>query len=129
MRQLYRHIQVVHEGKKPFQCEFCGFTAAGKRDLVRNVLAVHEGKKKHSNTQKQGQCQEGSCSFAKNTLNAPAQFVCPSQKVWNFQIKLSLGVRCLWEGAKMKMFIWYLLTKNLIMSQNIYFVCVMHALS
>ena len=43
--------------------------------------------------------------------------------------KLSLGVRRLWEGARMKMFIGYLLSKNLIMSQKIYFVCVMHALS
>ena len=90
-------------------------------------------KNQSANTQNKGQFQEGSCSLARKYPKCP-EIIRPNlsaqtKKIGIFENKLSLGVRCLWEGAKMKMFIGYLLSKNLIMSQNIYFVCVMHALS
>ena len=42
---LDKHIQAVHEGKKPFQCEFCLYATAEKHTLTIHIQAVHEGKK------------------------------------------------------------------------------------
>ena len=39
------HITSVHEGKKPFKCEFCEYTTAYKSDMKKHVALVHEGKK------------------------------------------------------------------------------------
>ena len=42
---MAKHIQAVHEEKKPFQCEFCGYTAAHKYKLARHIKKIHEAKK------------------------------------------------------------------------------------
>ena len=41
--KLNRHIEAVHEGKKPFQCEVCGYSSAAKQKLNKHIKAVHEG--------------------------------------------------------------------------------------
>ena len=42
------HVASVHEGKKPFKCDVCGYRLSQKGSLKRHVASVHEGKK-HSN--------------------------------------------------------------------------------
>ena len=42
---LDRHIQTVHEGKKPFQCEICKTCFSKTNTLQKHIFTVHEGKK------------------------------------------------------------------------------------
>ena len=42
---LKKHIEAVHEGKKPFVCPRKSSRFARKQDLNRHVKAVHEGVK------------------------------------------------------------------------------------
>jgi KRAB domain-containing zinc finger protein len=42
---LPRHIQAVHEGKKPFQCNVCSCAFYGKFKLEQHIQGVHEGTK------------------------------------------------------------------------------------
>ena len=42
---MKRHIESVHEGKKPFKCETCEYTYSQKSHLNQHVAKVHEGKK------------------------------------------------------------------------------------
>ena len=42
---LKRHIEMVHEGKKPFECAVCSSEFSQKGDLKRHIGMVHEGKK------------------------------------------------------------------------------------
>ena len=38
-------MEDFHEGKKPFQCDYCGFRTAAKQKLTRHIEGIHEGKK------------------------------------------------------------------------------------
>ena len=42
---LKRHVDAVHEGKKPHTCPKCNANFAAKGDLVRHTFYVHDGKK------------------------------------------------------------------------------------
>ena len=42
---LRRHISIVHEGAKPFQCDICDSTFTEKSKLKRHVASVHDRKK------------------------------------------------------------------------------------
>ena len=42
---LNRHIESVHEGKKPFQCNHCEKQFSQKPAMEKHVESVHEGKK------------------------------------------------------------------------------------
>lgn len=42
---LKRHIENVHEDKKPFKCELCDFQSSQKASLKKHVAAVHQKKK------------------------------------------------------------------------------------
>ena len=44
-RQLKKHIESVHEGKKPFKCNICDVSFSQKHNLETHVVSVHEGKK------------------------------------------------------------------------------------
>ena len=35
----------VHEKKKPFKCEICGYSFSRKSNMTQHVLSVHEEKK------------------------------------------------------------------------------------
>ena len=39
------HMQVVHEGKKPFMCELCGYATSYPQSLKKHIQTIHEGKK------------------------------------------------------------------------------------
>ena len=45
---LNRHVQGVHEGKKPFECSICNIKFARKEYLKKHV-SVHDSKKKQYN--------------------------------------------------------------------------------
>ena len=45
---LKRHMEAVHEGKKPFKCSACDYKCSEKGSLKRHVLLLHEGKKQNS---------------------------------------------------------------------------------
>ena len=47
---LKKHIEAIHEGKKPFICQRKSSRFARKQDLNRHVKAVHEGKEVHEST-------------------------------------------------------------------------------
>ena len=42
---LKRHIQSIHEGKKPFKCNICDGEFAQKNHVKRHIRSVHEEKK------------------------------------------------------------------------------------
>ena len=42
-----RHIETVHEGKKPYNCSICDSNFSSKGDLRRHIEAVHKEKKPH----------------------------------------------------------------------------------
>ena len=43
-KSLLRHIELVHERIKPFQCETCASSFAEKRRLQEHIAFNHEGK-------------------------------------------------------------------------------------
>ena len=43
--KLKAHISIVHEGKKPFQCNICDASFTTKQNLNMHIASVHEGKK------------------------------------------------------------------------------------
>ena len=45
---LNRHVQGVHEGKKPFECSICNIKFA-RRDYLKKHVSVHDTKKKQFN--------------------------------------------------------------------------------
>ena len=51
---LKKHIEAVHEGKKPFVCPRKSSRFARKQDLNRHVKAVHEGVKQADQKTKLG---------------------------------------------------------------------------
>ena len=40
-----RHIDSVHEGKRPYKCSFCNISFGIKQNLTRHITSVHEKKK------------------------------------------------------------------------------------
>jgi len=36
---------LVHEGKKPYKCQFCNYTCSKNHKLKKHVASIHEGKK------------------------------------------------------------------------------------
>ena len=42
---MKKHVASVHEGKKPFKCDLCGYRGSDKGNLKRHVSSVHEGNK------------------------------------------------------------------------------------
>ena len=45
IQPLKKHVQMVHEGQRPYKCEHCDKAFTRKRYLTGHVLVVHEGKK------------------------------------------------------------------------------------
>ena len=65
---LLRHVESVHERKRPFVCTICNHEFAHKNDLKRHTIVVHEEKKPHKK-QKYG-CNSCEKSFStKSNLN------------------------------------------------------------
>ena len=42
---MKKHIEAVHEGKRPYTCHICGLGAKVKSQLQSHIAAVHEKKK------------------------------------------------------------------------------------
>ena len=42
---MKRHIESIHEGKKPYHCIICDYRFALKPNFTAHVAVVHEGKK------------------------------------------------------------------------------------
>ena len=42
---MKRHVSLVHEGNKPFQCEICAYRFSQKGHMRRHIASVHEEKK------------------------------------------------------------------------------------
>jgi uncharacterized Zn-finger protein len=42
---LKRHIESVHEGKKPYKCKLYEESLSVKRHLKKHIESVHDGKK------------------------------------------------------------------------------------
>jgi uncharacterized Zn-finger protein len=47
-RHMKIHIEVVHEGKKPFKCTLCDTSFTKKALMVTHIASIHEGKKPFS---------------------------------------------------------------------------------
>ena len=39
---MNRHIESVHEGKKPFECQVCDFYSSLKADMTKHVKSIHD---------------------------------------------------------------------------------------
>jgi uncharacterized Zn-finger protein len=39
---LEEHIAVVHDGKKPFKCDFCNTSGAMQSKLKKHIFRAHE---------------------------------------------------------------------------------------
>ena len=44
-KSLQRHIESVHEGKRPFKCDHCELRFSEKRNVKKHISAVHEKQK------------------------------------------------------------------------------------
>ena len=44
---LSKHIELVHEKKKPYLCSYCDYACGMKSDLKKHVEAVHERTQSH----------------------------------------------------------------------------------
>ena len=44
---MNKHIDVIHEEKKPYQCSICEYRCTMKGKMNRHINSVHEGKKPH----------------------------------------------------------------------------------
>ena len=42
---LLAKIAPVHEGKKPFKCDFCDYNSSQHSNLNRHIASIHEGTK------------------------------------------------------------------------------------
>ena len=42
---LKRHVEKVHEGKTPFNCDICGAKFFRKPNLKGHIASLHEGEK------------------------------------------------------------------------------------
>ena len=42
---LNRHVESIHKGKKPFECNVCDASFSDNGNLNRHIESVHEGKK------------------------------------------------------------------------------------
>ena len=42
---MIQHIVSVHEGNKPFKCEFCEISFSRRPEMRRHVATIHDGKK------------------------------------------------------------------------------------
>ena len=40
-----KHIELVHEGKRPFECSSCGSRFGYKNDFNEEIVPIHENKK------------------------------------------------------------------------------------
>ena len=43
-QDLKRHIEAVHENRKPHKCSFCDYSCSQKNDLNTHIASVHEGR-------------------------------------------------------------------------------------
>ena len=41
------HIESVHEGKKPYECDICGKVLDEEQNFKSHIESVHEGKKSY----------------------------------------------------------------------------------
>ena len=41
---MKKHVQSVHEKKKPFKCDICDYSCSNKNVLKKHVTAVHDEK-------------------------------------------------------------------------------------
>ena len=55
--KLRKHIEFVHEGKKPFRCDICDVKFAEKGTLDNHIRTVHEKPKHIDETKKVFHCQ------------------------------------------------------------------------
>ena len=42
MKFLNKHIEIVHEGIKPFKCSVCDVKFANKQHLKKHIETIHE---------------------------------------------------------------------------------------
>ena len=45
--KLNKHVDSIHEGKKPFQCDICQKSFTQKASMTTHILTIHEGEKPH----------------------------------------------------------------------------------
>ena len=65
--EVTRHINEVHEGKKPFACTLCNSTFARKAGLTDHIATVHD-KKKPFKCDLCGRCFAEKRTLSKHTL-------------------------------------------------------------
>ena len=47
MGNLKKHVSIVHEGLRPYQCDICEKSYAENRDLKNHYKIVHDGTKSY----------------------------------------------------------------------------------
>ena len=62
---LRRHVESVHEGKKPFRCDICDAKFALKSTLDSHIRNIHENPKHIDETKKAFHCNSCPASFVK----------------------------------------------------------------
>ena len=61
--RLKKHIETVHEGKKPFRCDICDTKFAEKSTLNCHIKSIHENPKNCDDTKKVFHCESCPESF------------------------------------------------------------------
>ena len=47
---LYKHVRIVHESKKPYQCQICQKAFGQKHTLQNHIVSVHKEKESFKST-------------------------------------------------------------------------------
>lgn len=68
---LKRHVDSVHEGKKPIRCDICDAKFAEKSTLKSHIKLIHENPKHFDDTKKVVHCKRCPASFTCNTTKMP----------------------------------------------------------
>ena len=107
IRQIWKHIEAIHDGKKWFKCDICDYSSFYKSHIRSHASLVHEGKKLFN-------CDICDCSCSRKSNMNYACCICPWRKeaiqVWYLWLQLfstwdheSTCIICPWKKQAIQM--------------------------